>query len=139
MQDLPISMTTTAPTAGSLSVLWVDDDHELAEGLADYLRGEGYLLSSALTLAEARQQLQDRAYDLVLVDLSLPDGSGMSLIRDTPRARAREFVVLTGHSDIKTVLQALRHQVFDYLMKPLELGELQIGRASCRERVCQHV
>src|SRR3546814_16949783 len=75
----------------------------------------------SLTRAEARQQLQDRAYDLVLVDLSLPDGSGMSLIRDTPRERAREFVVLTGHSDIKTVLQALRHQVFDYLMK--------IGRA----------
>src|SRR3546814_20155547 len=49
----------------------------------------------------------------------------MSLIRDTPRERAREFVVLTGHSDIKTVLQALRHQVFDYLMKPLELGELR--------------
>src|SRR3546814_6868860 len=72
MLYLPISMTTTAPTAGSLSVLWVDDDHELAEGLADYLRGEGYLLSSALTLAEARQQLQDRAYDLVLVDLSFP-------------------------------------------------------------------
>lgn len=118
---------TTSEAAGpsALSVLWVDDDHELAEGLADYLRGEGYVVASALTLAEARQQLQDRAYDLVLVDLSLPDGSGMSLIRDTPRDRAREFVVLTGHSDIKTVLQALRHQVFDYLMKPLELSELR--------------
>src|SRR3546814_16014985 len=91
MQDLPISMTTTAPTAGSLSVLWVDDDHELAEGLADYLRGEGYLLSSALTLAEARQQLQDRAYDLVLVDLSLPDGSGMSL-RSEERSVGKECV-----------------------------------------------
>ena len=121
-----------APTASdnALSVLWVDDDHELAEGLTDYLRGEGYAVASALTLAEARAQLQDRAYDLVLVDLSLPDGSGMSLIRDTPRDRAREFVVLTGHSDIKTVLQAMHHQVFDYLTKPLELSELRntLGR-----------
>ncbi|HET8883191.1 MAG TPA: sigma-54 dependent transcriptional regulator [Solimonas sp.] len=121
-----------APTSDNdaLSVLWVDDDHELAEGLTDYLRGEGYAVASALTLAEARAQLRDRAYDLVLVDLSLPDGSGMSLIRDTPRDRAREFVVLTGHSDIKTVLQAMRHQVFDYLTKPLELSELRntLGR-----------
>lgn len=118
-------MSMTGTMTDALSVLWVDDDHELAEGLADYLRGEGYVVASALTLAEARQQLADRAYDVVLVDLALPDGSGMSLIRDTPRDRAREFVVLTGHSDIKTVLQALRHQVFDYLMKPLELSELR--------------
>ncbi len=117
----------------ALSVLWVDDDHELTDGLTDYLRGEGYAVECVLDLASAAGRLQAQAYDLVLVDLSLPDGSGLSLIRDTPRERAREFVVLTGHGDVKTVLQALRHQVFDYLMKPLELSELRNTLARVRK------
>jgi DNA-binding NtrC family response regulator len=124
MQDLPTD---------ALSVLWVDDDHELTEGLTDYLHGEGYAVECVLDLATAGDRLRRRAYDLVLVDLSLPDGSGLTLIRDTPREQAREFVVLTGHGDIKTVLQALRHQVFDYLMKPLELSELRNTLARVRK------
>ncbi|NKF23465.1 sigma-54-dependent transcriptional regulator [Solimonas marina] len=117
----------------ALSVLWVDDDHELTDGLTDYLRGEGYAVECVLDLASAAACLKARAYDLVLVDLSLPDGSGLTLIRDTPREQAREFVVLTGHGDVKTVLQALRHQVFDYLMKPLELSELRNTLARVRK------
>ncbi|WP_084197613.1 sigma-54-dependent transcriptional regulator [Solimonas soli] len=121
------------PPPGALSVLWVDDDQDLTTGLADYLCGEGYAVDSALTLADAAARLRQRAYDLVLVDLSLPDGSGMTLIRDTPRERAREFVVLTGHSDVRNVLQALRHQVFDYLTKPLDLSELRNTLARVRK------
>ena len=109
----------------ALSVLWVDDDHELTEGLTDYLRDEGYAVECVPDLAAARGRLQTRCYDLALVDLVLPDGSGLSLIRDTPRDQAREFVILTGQRDVRTVLQALRHQVFDYLLKPLELSELR--------------
>lgn len=117
----------------ALSVLWVDDDHELTDGLTDYLKGEGYAVECVLDLASAARCLEQQVYDLVLVDLSLPDGSGLTLIRDTPRERAREFVVLTGHGDVRTVLQALRHQVFDYLMKPLELSELRNTLARVRK------
>ncbi|WP_029922024.1 sigma-54-dependent transcriptional regulator [Nevskia soli] len=107
-----------------LRVLWVDDDAELTGGLVDYLAGEGYAVDCVHDLAAAARALEQARYDLVLVDLDLPDGSGFSLIRDTPRERAREFVVITGHGSVRTAVEALRHQVFDYLMKPVELAEL---------------
>ncbi len=112
------------PHLEALRVLWVDDDAELTSGLVDYLAGEGYAVDCVHDLASAGRALEQAAYDLVLVDLDLPDGSGFSLIRDTPRERAREFVVITGHGSVRTAVEALRHQVFDYLMKPVELAEL---------------
>ena len=123
--------------SGALRVLWVDDDYELTRDLAAYLAGEGYTVDCAHDLAEAGRCLAASAYDLVLVDLDLPDGSGFSLIRDTPRSRARDFVVLTGHGSVRTAVEALRHQVFDYLMKPIELAELsnlllRVGHAAAK-------
>ncbi|WP_298244552.1 response regulator, partial [uncultured Bradyrhizobium sp.] len=115
---------TRKANADSMRVLWVDDDDELIQGLADYLAGEGYAVDCAHDLASAGRILATSVYDLVLVDLDLPDGSGFSLIRDTPRSQAHEFVVVTGHSSVRTAVEALRHQVFDYLMKPVELAEL---------------
>jgi DNA-binding NtrC family response regulator len=110
--------------AVALRVLWVDDDRDLTLGLADYLRGIGYEVECAHDLADAGRRLAASAFDLVLVDLDLPDGSGFSLVRDTPRSQAREFVVVTGHGSLRTAVEALRHQVFDYLLKPVELAEL---------------
>lgn len=106
-------------------ILWVDDDHELTTDLAEYLGGEGFFIDCVPDLAEAVRRIAETRYDLVLVDLVLPDGSGLSLIRDTPRDSVGEFVVLTGQGSVKTAVEALRHQVFDYLMKPIELGELR--------------
>src|SRR5581483_3905522 len=115
---------TKEADSGALRVLWVDDDYELTRDLAAYLGGEGYTVDCAPDLAAAGRALAASAYDLVLVDLDLPDGSGFELIRQTPRERARQFVVLTGHGSVRTAVEALRHQVFDYLMKPVELAEL---------------
>jgi DNA-binding NtrC family response regulator len=131
----------TPETQGVLRILWVDDDEELTSQLSLFLNGEGYQIDTADTLDRARTRLADQAYDLVLIDLYLPDGSGLSLIRETARSQAREFVVLTGHGDVKTAIEALRHQVFDYLIKPVELTELRSmlarvrnSRASARAR-----
>ena len=122
----------TPDVQGVLRILWVDDDEELTSQLSLFLGGEGYQIDTADTLERARARLVAQAYDLVLIDLYLPDGSGLSLIRDTARSQAREFVVLTGHGDVKTAIEALRHQVFDYLIKPVELNELRSMLARVR-------
>src|SRR5271155_2498457 len=67
---------TREPLATALRVLWVDDDHDLIRDLADYLGGKGIAVDCAGNLAEAAQQLDKVSYDLALVDLDLPDGSG---------------------------------------------------------------
>lgn len=113
-----------APLKAPLKVLWVDDDLDLTRGLADYLHGEGYAVDCASDLGEATRKLSASAYDLALVDLDLPDGSGFSLVRDAPRSQVREFVVVTGQGSVRNAVEAVRHQVFDYLLKPVELAEL---------------
>jgi DNA-binding NtrC family response regulator len=123
-------MSSNVGQAGLLRLLWVDDDAELTATLADYLSGDGIHVECAPDIEQATRRLAEAVYDLVLVDLDLPDGSGLSLIRNTPPGRAREFVVVTGHGSVKTAVEALHHQVLDYLLKPIELSELRnvLGR-----------
>jgi DNA-binding NtrC family response regulator len=123
-------MSSNVGQAGLLRLLWVDDDAELTATLADYLSGDGIHVDCAPDIEQATRKLAEAVYDLVLVDLDLPDGSGLSLIRHTPPGRAREFVVVTGHGSVKTAVEALHHQVLDYLLKPIELSELRnmLGR-----------
>jgi DNA-binding NtrC family response regulator len=116
----------------ALKVLWIEDDHEFTAGLYDFLCGEGYEIDCVQDLASARSLMARTNYGLVLVDLSLPDGSGLSLIRETPRSAGREFVVLSGQASVKNTIEALRYQVFDFLVKPLELSELRNVMARVR-------
>lgn len=120
-----------------LSVLWVDDDADLTADLADLLRGEQYEVECVPTLAEARAALARSAFDLVIVDLVLPDGSGFALIRDAA-PHTGEFVILTAHCDVDSAVEAMRHRVFDYLTKPVALSGLRTilerVRASRRPR-----
>lgn len=122
---MPMKQSVDRISRESLKVLWVDDDQELTSDLADYLSGEGYEIETAPDLESARAKFADSVYDLAIVDIGLPDGSGLSLVKHTPRSQAREFVVLTGQGSLKSAVEAMRYQVFDYLMKPLELDELR--------------
>ncbi|MDB5973330.1 MAG: putative sigma-54 interacting response regulator transcription regulator protein [Nevskia sp.] len=115
---------TQGSRSGALRVLWVDDDYDLTHGLIQYFSSQGYLLDCVEDLASATRQLGKADYDLVLVDLDLPDGSGLTLIRDAVHSQGREFVIITGHSSVMTAVEALRYQVFDYLVKPVQLAEL---------------
>lgn len=134
--DTTIAAPLRGRTLAPLNVLWVDDDTELTAELACMLADEGYRVECAETLAEARTRLAAGGFDLVIVDLALPDGSGFSLIRDGS-SNAGEFVILTGHRDVDSAVEAMRHQVFDYLTKPLDLAELRtmLGRVRNGRRV----
>ena len=87
-------------------VLIVEDDPDAAKALAELLRNEGLTTAIAATLAEARQQLVFRAPDLLLLDLILPDGSGMALFSDSDDLGNSEIVLMTGHGSLETSIQA---------------------------------
>jgi DNA-binding NtrC family response regulator len=105
--------------------LIVDDDVDSAEMLATLLAGEGLTAATAHSLAEARRQIVLQTPDLILLDLNLPDGSGMTLFdNESVRANA-EVVLVTGHASLETSIEALRLGAADYLIKPVNIRQLK--------------
>ncbi len=105
--------------------LIVEDDPDAASGLAVLLRAEGFSTAIAVSLAEARQQLMLRMPDLVLLDLMLPDGSGLLLFEAREEFGDVDIVLITGHASLDTSIQALRLGAADYLVKPVSPKQLK--------------
>jgi len=105
--------------------LVVDDDVDSAEMLATLLASEGITAATAHSLAEAQRRIVLQTPDLILLDLNLPDGSGMTLFdNETVRANA-EVVLITGHASLETSIEALRLGAADYLIKPVSVRQLK--------------
>src|SRR5262245_24437234 len=105
--------------------LAVDDDPNFLSALAELIEAQGFTSSIATTLRDARHQLNRRAPDVALVDLFLPDGNGIDLIKDLDPGQRTEVVLMTGHADVESAVQALRLGASDYLTKPLDIGRLK--------------
>ncbi|MGQ0598563.1 sigma-54-dependent transcriptional regulator [Aquabacterium sp.] len=104
--------------------LVVDDEADAADMLASLIASEGFSVATAGSLREARRQLALQEPDVVLLDLMLPDGSGMQLFDDEKALVNAEVVLMTGHASLDTSIQALRLGAADYLLKPIQLKQL---------------
>jgi two-component system, NtrC family, response regulator AtoC len=105
--------------------LLVDDDADAAETMAMLISSEGFTVATAGSLRDARRQISLQEPDIVLLDLMLPDGSGMELFNDAKALPNTELVLITGHASLDTSIQALRLGAADYLVKPMSLKQLQ--------------
>src|SRR6185295_13520823 len=105
--------------------LAVDDDPNFLLALAELIEGQGFTVNTATTLRDARQRLSRQTPDIVLVDLYLPDGNGIELLKDFDPVRPTQVVLMTGHADLESAVQALRLGASDYLTKPLDIGRLK--------------
>jgi two-component system, NtrC family, response regulator AtoC len=105
--------------------LIVDDDVDSALSLRALVAGENLTVAVAHTLRDARRQIALQQPELVLLDLRLPDGSGMDLFADPQLLANSEVVLITGHASLETSIQALRLGAADYLVKPVDPGHLQ--------------
>ena len=118
-----------------MRVLLVEDDQGLGAALRDHVAAEGHATDWTTTLGDAAHAVQVVAYDLILLDLALPDGQGLDLLR-TLRARrdATPVIVLTARDRITERIAGLDAGADDYLVKPFDLGELtaRIGAVSRR-------
>ena len=103
----------------------VEDDPASMTGLAELVEQEGFVVSTASTLEEAREKIREQRPDLVLTDLMLPDGNGLELFHDLEEYPDAEVVLITGHASIETAVDALRLGAVDYLTKPLDTSRLK--------------
>jgi two-component system response regulator AtoC len=108
-----------------LAALIVDDDPNFRAGLAALVSREGFDAREADRLAAARQAIETLPADVVLLDLGLPDGDGLDLLRDEEVAKSTAFVVITGNATVDSAVQALREGALDYLTKPVDRTRLR--------------
>ena len=101
-----------ADTVGS--VLIVDDNVEFQSSVADLAALANCAVSRAGTLREARRIIRDHRFDLVILDLDLPDGSGLELLEEIDLATLGEVAIVTGHPSVDSAVRAVRLPIVDY-------------------------
>jgi len=106
-------------------VLIVEDNPDSAEMMAALVATENFTVAVANSLHDARCQLALHPPDVILLDLQLPDGSGMELFDDPLLLENAEVVLITGHASLETSIQAFRLGAADYLIKPVTMAQLQ--------------
>jgi two-component system response regulator HydG len=106
-------------------VLVVEDDEEPRRLLTRLLQEHDFSATGVADGASAERALEERTFDLVLLDLELPDIHGLELLdRGAARHPATQFVIVTGHAAVDSAVTAMRRGAFDYVTKPVQTEEL---------------
>lgn len=109
------------------NILVIDDETAFADSISEYFELEGHDVRVAHDLAAARRHLGEVTPDIVLLDLMLPDGSGLELFDHFEDQTPRRIVIMTGHSGVKQFIGGLAGKSVSYLKKPIgpdQLAEL---------------
>lgn len=107
-------------------LLVVDDDVLILNCFQFAFPAEQYSLVTVNSAGEALDQFRQQQFDAVISDIRLPDASGLELLRDLQALNAKVPVILmTGHGTANTAIEAMRRGAFEYLLKPLDVDELQ--------------
>jgi len=108
-----------------LHALLIDDNDDFLTGLAELAKQEGFAVSTAGSLKEARDHLSRQPVDIVVVDLALPDGEGIELLEELKDTPGTEVIIISGVATVDSAIEALRLGALDYLTKPLDTRRLK--------------
>jgi len=118
-----------------MRVLLIEDDRVLGDAVRDHVASLGYGVDWMKTLDAARQAIATVAYELVLLDLHLPDGRGLDLLRELRRqGSVVPIIILTAQDQIASRIEGLNSGADDYLVKPFDLTELSARVAAVARR-----
>jgi len=125
--------------AGSKSILVIDDEPVLQDVLGSLLEGNGFDYHKAMTAADGMRLLRDEEIDVVLLDLMLPDRSGLDIL---PEIKIFDphlpVVVITAYSSVESAIEAMRRGAFHYVPKPFKNEEvLHLVRRAAEQRDLQ--
>ena len=109
----------------SSKILVVDDDTAFCLMLKTFLQKKGYEVENAFNVQEAEKALHDKAFDIVLTDIRLPDSDGLQVLKSAKEtSSATQVILMTGYTDIKTAVNAMKLGAFDYVGKPINPDEI---------------
>jgi two-component system, NtrC family, response regulator HydG len=124
-----------------LQVLVIDDEPLHAEAVAESLERVGYQCTVATSGAAGAKLIDQDEFDLVLTDLRMADLDGLAVLRKTRQEQPdAEVIVITGHGDVKTAVEAMRQGASNYLEKPVNMAELRaiVDKAAERLRLARN-
>ncbi|QEE49313.1 sigma-54-dependent Fis family transcriptional regulator [Flavobacterium alkalisoli] len=109
----------------SVKILVVDDDTAFCIMLKTFLQKRGYEVVNAFNGNDALQELNKGFFDIVLTDIRLPDSDGLEILKNVKQLSLKTQVILmTGYTDIKTAVNAMKMGAFDYVGKPINPDEI---------------
>jgi DNA-binding NtrC family response regulator len=113
--------------AGAIHILAVDDDNVACDLLREVLEQEGYQVSTATSGQAAIDLAREVPFDLAIIDIRMPDVSGIEVLKALKRANPQMPVLMTtAYSSMNTAIEAIREGAYDYLSKPCKMEELTL-------------
>ena len=108
-----------------MKLLVIEDERSLRKSICDYLSMEGHICEEARSLKEALLKTGDNPYNCIILDICLPDGSGLDVIRELKEKKSSDrFLILSAKSSLEDKLTGLKIGADDYLTKPFHMAEL---------------
>ena len=106
-------------------ILLVDDEFIFTNNMSKLLTSRGYIVSTANNGESAIKALEEKDFDVVVLDLKMPGMDGITTLKEIKKLGLfTETLILTGHGSVDTALEAIKIGAYDYLAKPCEIGEL---------------
>src|ERR1700745_2656681 len=108
-------------------VIVIDDEPIIRRSLELQLRQKKFSVTLCSTIAETEKYIAKDSFDLMFVDVRLPDGDGTDLLNQlAPRAERPLIVVMTGYGTIESAVSCIRAGAFDYIMKPFSASQIDV-------------
>lgn len=118
-----------------MKVLIIEDEPELVQSIITYLKGENYSCDAATTIEIAREKIERFEYDCILLDITLPDGSGLALLDQLKKDNKTDgVIIISAKNSIDDRIRGLNLGADDYLAKPFHLSELSARVAAVIRR-----
>ena len=108
-----------------MKILLIEDEPELRKGIKNYLHQEGYLVESANDFIQASEKVSNYQYDCVLLDITLPKGNGLEIIKKLKHQNSKAgIIIISAKNSLDDKIYGLDLGADDYLPKPFDLAEL---------------
>jgi len=105
---------------GNLSILIIDDEENIRNMLRDILEDEGYFVDTAVSIKDTKEKLKEKEFDIIFLDVWLPDGEGITLIDYIKKSSSSpKIIMISGHANIPIAVKALKLGAYDFLEKPI--------------------
>lgn len=108
-----------------MKVLIIEDNKELSKSITEYLGAEHFICECAFTTEDAKEKLDSFSYDFILLDITLPDGNGLSLLNDIRQEHPESSaLIVSARNSLNEKINGLEEGADDYITKPFHLPEL---------------